>query len=382
MVVTEQARKYPRTGKRGAPQAFPRKLFELLASEDRRVISWDAEGECFAIMDMEVFTRTTLERYYKHRKFTSFQRQLNLYGFRKIAKGKKCGYYVHPHFQRDRPEWLSKVRRTPQAGKGGPAAPGSSPRAAGKAEDPRLGSSPGPSTPRRQQQQQREQRQQEQGEQGEDDYDLCRSVTSLITQAVGLLEPAKGAQADDKQTRRLRRSGRRSSRRLREYEDKLLRMQERQNSAQDDDAAEEDSEAPDEKGEAGQMPAAHISEQPGLQDDDEILYPIMNPLAEVPSGSVYEALVFATGDDSELDEFDTMDMSEDSSGDEFFGGAITFSHDALLKTEPPMLSHDALPSLHRADFPHGDGSNDIDALWNEDMHIADDMMDIWDGLAS
>jgi len=49
MVVTEDYKRYPRTGKRGAPQVFPRKLFELLEKEDSAVIRWDEEGECFVI---------------------------------------------------------------------------------------------------------------------------------------------------------------------------------------------------------------------------------------------------------------------------------------------------------------------------------------------
>ncbi len=44
-------------------------------------------------------------------KFSSFQRQLNLYGFRKIVKGRESGCYMHPSFLRDRPDLLSEVRQ-------------------------------------------------------------------------------------------------------------------------------------------------------------------------------------------------------------------------------------------------------------------------------
>lgn len=43
-------------------------------------------------------------------KFSSFQRQLNLYGFRKVVKGRESGCYMHPSFLRDRPDLLSEVR--------------------------------------------------------------------------------------------------------------------------------------------------------------------------------------------------------------------------------------------------------------------------------
>lgn len=43
-------------------------------------------------------------------KFSSFQRQLNLYGFRKVVKGRESGCYMHPSFLRDNPEKLTEVR--------------------------------------------------------------------------------------------------------------------------------------------------------------------------------------------------------------------------------------------------------------------------------
>ncbi len=49
--------------------------------------------------------------HFRHQKYTSFQRQLNLYGFRKIMRGPNLGSYAHEHFLRDRPEVLHFVRR-------------------------------------------------------------------------------------------------------------------------------------------------------------------------------------------------------------------------------------------------------------------------------
>lgn len=44
-------------------------------------------------------------------KYSSFQRQLNLYGFRKLVRGNEAGGYMHPLFERGKPEQLSQVRR-------------------------------------------------------------------------------------------------------------------------------------------------------------------------------------------------------------------------------------------------------------------------------
>jgi HSF-type DNA-binding len=46
-------------------------------------------------------------------KLTSFQRQLNLYGFRRISKGDDHGAYFHPSFQRGREDLVKNIKRLP-----------------------------------------------------------------------------------------------------------------------------------------------------------------------------------------------------------------------------------------------------------------------------
>ena len=53
----------------------------------------------------------TLSHTYIDTKMTSFQRQLNLYGFRRVIKGEEQGCYFHPQFHRDHPELISDIRR-------------------------------------------------------------------------------------------------------------------------------------------------------------------------------------------------------------------------------------------------------------------------------
>ena len=78
---------YPRTGKRGVPQQFPRRLYEMLESEaklaaakpeEEFVISWSDSGKAFRITDVDEFATTVLPRYFRTKKFSSFQRNLNL----------------------------------------------------------------------------------------------------------------------------------------------------------------------------------------------------------------------------------------------------------------------------------------------------------------
>ena len=49
-------------------------------------------------------------------KLTSFQRQLNLYGFRRIQKGPDSGSYYHPNFKREDFESVRQIKRV--AGRG------------------------------------------------------------------------------------------------------------------------------------------------------------------------------------------------------------------------------------------------------------------------
>lgn len=107
--------KYPRTGRRGAPQVFPRKLYEILSTEREDIIGWTDSGKSFIIKEMETFVTNILMKYFRHQKYSSFQRQLNLYGFRKVQKGTDVGSYAHECFIRDQPELLTKVRRIPQS---------------------------------------------------------------------------------------------------------------------------------------------------------------------------------------------------------------------------------------------------------------------------
>jgi len=107
---------YPRTGKRGVPQQFPRKLYKMLQSESDNsspdIISWSESGKAFRISDISIFSSLVLPMYFRTSKFSSFQRNLNLYGFHKIRRGPDTDMYAHPAFLRGRPELLSQLKKS------------------------------------------------------------------------------------------------------------------------------------------------------------------------------------------------------------------------------------------------------------------------------
>jgi hypothetical protein len=100
----------------GVTISFPTKLHSVLEQVDAdgwgHVISWQAHGRCFVIRKPKEFTDYVMPHYFRQSKLTSFQRQLNLYGFCRLTRGQDNGGYYHELFLRGRPGLAKKMQRT------------------------------------------------------------------------------------------------------------------------------------------------------------------------------------------------------------------------------------------------------------------------------
>eukprot|EP00794_Sanderia_malayensis_P019255 gene19255-21183_t len=110
-------------GNLGIPSSVPAflvKLWRLVQDEDvDELISWSKNGTAFCIHDPTILSKDILPMYYKHNNFTSFVRQLNMYGFKKVVSSDYGGIksdkdeweFHHPNFINGRPDLLEHVKR-------------------------------------------------------------------------------------------------------------------------------------------------------------------------------------------------------------------------------------------------------------------------------
>lgn len=94
---------------------FPVKLHSLLESnndEFSNIISWMPHGRCFRLHNPHEFLKRIMPHHFKQTKLTSFQRQLNLYGFNRITSpGPDRGGYYHELFLRGKSSLAASMVR-------------------------------------------------------------------------------------------------------------------------------------------------------------------------------------------------------------------------------------------------------------------------------
>lgn len=97
-------------GRKCSPSPFLLKTYMLVEDPiTDGVISWNDEGTAFVVWQPAEFARDILPTLFKHSNFSSFVRQLNTYGFRKVATSR--WEFCNERFKKGERELLSEIRR-------------------------------------------------------------------------------------------------------------------------------------------------------------------------------------------------------------------------------------------------------------------------------
>jgi len=111
---------------------FVQKTHAMITYSDESIAHWTADGNMFFIKNIEAFEKKVIPQYFNHSQFSSFVRQLNFYGFRKIQpiRISDCDQstvnyvtFYNENFKRDRTDLLCNIRRrkkrkgSPKSGK-------------------------------------------------------------------------------------------------------------------------------------------------------------------------------------------------------------------------------------------------------------------------
>jgi len=102
---------------------FLQKTHSMITQCDEKIAKWAPDGNRFMIMNIEKFEKEIIPQYFGHSNFSSFERQLNYYRFKKVQEDhirsldfdddtKAYVSFMNENFKRDRPGLICKMQRS------------------------------------------------------------------------------------------------------------------------------------------------------------------------------------------------------------------------------------------------------------------------------
>ncbi|KAK7245562.1 hypothetical protein RIF29_40409 [Crotalaria pallida] len=89
---------------------FVGKTYEMVDDPStNNIVSWGAKNRSFVVWDPPEFARVLLPKFFKHNNFSSFIRQLNTYGFRKVDP--EHWEFANDDFVKGQPDLLKNIHR-------------------------------------------------------------------------------------------------------------------------------------------------------------------------------------------------------------------------------------------------------------------------------
>jgi hypothetical protein len=94
-------------------KTFPLQLQQILSNPELdHIISWMPHGFSWRIHQPQLFVNQVMPQYFqKQSKLTSFTRQVNGWGFKRVSTSLDCYEYHHQFFVRDKPHMVHGMRR-------------------------------------------------------------------------------------------------------------------------------------------------------------------------------------------------------------------------------------------------------------------------------
>lgn len=99
------------------------KTYDMVTTCPDHLAAWSEDGETFVVKNPDEFARQVIPQYFDHSKFSSFSRQLNFYGFKKVPmkavrtseydkESSKHVRFYNEKFKRGRKDLLSQIHRS------------------------------------------------------------------------------------------------------------------------------------------------------------------------------------------------------------------------------------------------------------------------------